>query len=100
MKRVLLSGVAFLAFSVLYGQQTELKEERLTAPFEKKWSPGIVSSPSKVLEVPEGMANDYKDQLASYAPVFLEISLKGQESRKAFPRPFEMHVFILRYKDK
>ena len=99
MKRVLLSGLALLTFSAFYGQQTELKEERLTVKFEKKWSTAATFSPSEVFEVTEGLAYNYEDQIASYAPVFLDISLKDQFPRKEWPMPIEMHVFIIRHKD-
>ena len=99
MKKVLLSGLALMTCSAFYGQKMDLKKKRLTTQFEKKWSTKIAFTPSEVLEFTEGIAFSYEDQIASYAPVVLNVSLKDESFRNQITMPFEIRQFIIRHKE-
>ena len=99
MKKVLLAVLALMTCSAFYGQKSELKKERLTTQFEKEWSTKIAFTPSEVLEFTEGYAFSYEDQIASYAPVVLNVSLKEENFMNQLTIPLEIRQFIIRHKE-
>ena len=99
MKRVLLFVAALLTFCSFYGQQDELKYERLTVSFEKQWSTAMAFSTSDILVNTLDNQDRHQEHIASYAPVFLEISLDDQTLQKDLLRRVDMDVFILRFKE-
>ena len=100
MKRILLSSFAILVLAVVYGQENELKKERLTAQFEKQWSTPIVFNKTKFLEATEIKANRYENHIASYALKFFDTSVKRKKPRKVLLRPYQVHAFISAHKEE
>lgn len=100
MKRILLSSVAILALAAAYGQENELKKERLTAQFEKQWSTPDFFASSNLLDVTEIKANKYKNHIASYAPMFFDTSVKRKKPRKVLLRSYSAMAFIATHKER
>lgn len=100
MKKTLLSAITLLTFLTFYGQENQLKSERLTASFEKHWSVLLVANQINRQEVTEVKAYKYQNTIDPYAKLFFDTSVKRKKAKNLPLRPPYATAFILTYKPK
>lgn len=100
MKKILLSAISLITFLTFYGQENQLKNQRLTASFEKPWNTPLVTTRYNIHEVIEVKANKYQNPIEPYAKLFFDTTIKRKKAKHLPLRPPYASAFILNYKPK